>query len=303
MTYGKGVALVLGAGVLWSTIGLVVRLIDEAGAASIMFWRSAGLLPVLWAFLHWRTGGRVIASLRSVGLPGLVGALGLVAAYAGAIYALQATTVANAVFLYSAAPFFAALLGWAALGERVPMTTWAAMALAGAGIFGMIGGGMSGGRMDGNIAALISAAGFAVFSVSLRWGHVADSLPTVLLGGILSMVAAFGLAPMLGETVAANPHDIAIAMALGAVILTGGMALYTLGSKALPTAELTLMSSIENILAPIWVWLLLGEKASSSTLLGGAMVLVAVMANALTGARRQSARTQAAQDRAAMTHP
>jgi drug/metabolite transporter (DMT)-like permease len=292
MTYGKGVALVLGAGILWSTIGLVVRQIEEAGAASVMFWRSAGLLPVLWAFLHWRTGGRVLASMRAMGLPGLVGAMGLVAAYAGALYALQATTVANAVFLYSAAPFFAALLGWIALGERVPMTTWVAMGLAGAGIFVMIGGGIEGGRMDGNIAALISAAGFAVFSVSLRWGHVEDSLPIVLMGGILSMFAAFGLAPLLGQTVAANPHDIAVAMALGAVVLTGGMMLYTYGSKALPTAELTLMSSIENILAPLWVWLLLGETASSATLLGGAMVLAAVMGNALMGARRQAALSQ-----------
>lgn len=288
MTYGKGVALVLGAGILWSTIGLVVRQIDEAGAASVMFWRSAGLLPVLWAFLHWRTGGRVLASMRSMGLPGVVGAMGLVAAYAGALYALQATTVANAVFLYSAAPFFAALLGWAALGERVALTTWLAMGLALAGIFVMIGGGIEGGRMDGNIAALISAAGFAVFSVSLRWGHVEDSLPIVLMGGILSMVAAFGLAPMLGQTVSASPHDIAVSMALGAVVLTGGMMLYTYGSKALPTAELTLMSSIENILAPIWVWLLLGETASSATLMGGVMVLIAVMGNAVAGARRQA---------------
>lgn len=288
MTYGKGVALVLGAGVLWSTIGLVVRQIDQAGAASVMFWRSAGLLPVLFAFLYVRSGGKVWQGLRAVGLPGFVGALGLVAAYAGALYALQATTVANAVFLYSAAPFFAALLGWAALGERVPATTWAAMALAGAGIFVMIGGGIEGGRMDGNIAALISAAGFAVFSVSLRWGHVEDSLPTVLWGGVLSMIAAFGLAPMLGQTVAASGHDIAVAMALGAVVLTGGMVLYTLGSKALPTAELTLMSSIENILAPIWVWLFLGETASQATLIGGAMVLIAVMGNAVMGARRQA---------------
>ena len=66
MTYGKGVALVLGAGILWSAIGIVVRQIDEAGAASVMFWRSAGLLPVLWAFLHWRTGGRVLASMRAM---------------------------------------------------------------------------------------------------------------------------------------------------------------------------------------------------------------------------------------------
>ena len=288
MTYGKGVALVLGAGILWSTIGLVVRQIDTAGAASVMFWRSAGLLPVLWAFVHWRTGGRVLQGIRAVGLPGLVGALGLVAAYGGALYALQATTVANAVFLYSAAPFMAALMGWALLAERVAAATWVAMLLAGAGIFVMIGGGVENGRLDGNIAALISAAGFAVFSVSLRWGHVEDSLPTVLLGGMLSMIAAFALARVLGQTVAASGHDIAVSMALGAVVLTGGMVLYTFGSKVLPTAELTLISSIENILAPLWVWLLLGETATRTTLIGGAMVLIAVMGNAYAGARRQA---------------
>lgn len=288
MTYGKGVALVLGAGILWSAIGIFVRQIDEAQSAAVMFWRSAGLFPVLWAFLHWRSGGRVISGLRTVGLPGVIGALGLVGAYGGALYALQATTVANAVFLYSAAPFFAALLGWIALRETVSPATWAAMALAGVGIFIMIGGSLGGGRMDGNIAALISAFGFAVFSVSLRWGHTEDSLPTVLLGGILSMIAAFGLAAVLGQKMAASPHDIGVAMVLGAVILTGGMVLYTFGSKALPTAELTLISSIENILAPVWVWLFIGETASSSTLFGGAMVLIAVMGNAVAGARRQA---------------
>lgn len=293
MTYGKGVALVLGAGVLWSTIGLAVRMIDTAEAASVMFWRSAGLVPVLWAFLHWRSGGRVLAGLRSVGMAGFVGALGLVMAYAGAIYALQATTVANSVFLYSAAPFFAALLGWAVLGEKVSGSTWAAMGLAGIGIFVMIGGGIEGGRMDGNIAALTSAFGFAIFSVSLRWGHVEDSLPTVLMGGLLSMAAAWGLAGLLGQEIAASTHDITIAMVLGAVILTGGMALYTFGSKAMPTAELTLMSSIENILAPIWVWLIFGETATTSTLIGGVMVLAAVMFNAAAGARRQSALARA----------
>lgn len=288
MTYQKGVVLVLGAGVLWSTIGLAVRMIDEAQSASVMFWRSAGLLPVLWAFLHWRSGGKVVQGLRSVGMAGLIGAIGLVFAYAGAIYALQTTTVANTVFLYSAAPFFAALLGWIVLAEKVALSTWGAMALAGAGIFVMIGGGMGGGRMDGNIAALTSALGFAVFSVSLRWGHVEDSLPTVLLGGILSMFAAWGLAGLLGQSIAASGHDIGVAMTLGAVVLTGGMALYTFGSKALPAAELTLLSSIENILAPIWVWLLLGESASPSTWAGGAMVLAAVSLNAVAGARRQT---------------
>ena len=194
MKYGTGVLLVFSAGVLWSTMGLFVRNIHDAGTAAILFWRSAGLLPVLAAFILWRSGGRLFGPIRAVGLAGVIAGCGLVVAYSGAIYALRATTVANAVFLYSAAPFFSALLGWLALRERIRPSTWAAMALAGAGIFVMIGNGLGGGSMDGNIAALLSALGFAVFTVSLRWGHVGDMMPAVLVGGVMSMAAAALLA-------------------------------------------------------------------------------------------------------------
>ena len=286
MRYGTGVLLVLAAGVLWSLMGLIVRHIDEADTAAVVFWRSAGLVPVIWGFIHWRSGGQVWAAIRAAGMAGVIGGAGLALAYLGAIYALQATTVANAVFLYSAAPFAAALLGWVVLRERVGPATWGAMALAGLGIFVMIGGGIEGGRMDGNAAALISAAGFAVFTVALRHGHVTDMMPAILIGAVISMMAAAGLAEVWGQTLAAPPRDIAVAMAMGAGNLAGGMVLYTLGSRVLAAAELTLISSVENILAPLWVWLVLGETASASTWAGGAMVLAAVVLNAVAGARR-----------------
>lgn len=286
MKYGTGVLLVFSAGVLWSTMGLFVRNIHDAGTAAILFWRSAGLLPVLAAFILWRSGGRLFGPIRAVGLAGVIAGCGLVVAYSGAIYALRATTVANAVFLYSAAPFFSALLGWLALRERIRPSTWAAMALAGAGIFVMIGNGLGGGSMDGNIAALLSALGFAVFTVSLRWGHVGDMMPAVLVGGVMSMAAAALLAQAWGQSLMAPPRDIGLAMLMGVVALTGGMILFTLGSRGLPAAEATLISSVENILAPVWVWIFVGETASPATLTGGAMVLAAVMLNAVAGARR-----------------
>ena len=102
----------------------------------------------------------------------------------------------------------------------------------------------------------------------------------------MSMIAAALLAQVWGESLAAPPRDIAMAMLMGVVALAGGMILYTLGSRGLPAAEATLISSVENILAPIWVWVFLGETAGPATLLGGAMVLAAVMLNAVAGARR-----------------
>lgn len=286
MKYGTSVLLVFAAGVLWSTMGLFVRNIEVAGTAAVMFWRSAGLVPVLAAFIAYRSGGRLIAPIRAIGAAGFVGALGLVLAYAGAIYALKATTVANAVFLYSACPFFSALLGLVVLKERIPPATWAAMALAGLGIFVMIGAGLGGGRADGNLAALLAATGFAIFTVALRRGHLGDMMPVVLVGGVLSMAAAWGLAALWGESLAAPPRDIAVALTMGVVALAGGMILYTLGSRKLAAAEAVLISSVENILAPVWVWLFVGETATPATLAGGAIVLAAVMLNAVAGARR-----------------
>ncbi|MCZ8332804.1 MAG: DMT family transporter [Rhodobacteraceae bacterium] len=289
MRYGVGMVLVVTAGVVWSTQGLIFRQIEEAGTWATLFWRSAGMIPVLLAFLIWRAGGSPLAAIRAVGLAGVLGGFGLVGAFAGAIYSIQSTTIANAVFLFAAAPFLTALIGWAALGERVRAETWAAMGVALVGIFVMVRGDLSGGAMAGNIAALVSALGFAVFTVTLRWGKVADSLPSVLLGGLFSLVAGALIASQMGQTLAVPAPDALWAMAMGAVTLSGGMVLYELGSRVVPAAETALLSNIEVMLAPLWVWLFLGETASSATFLGGAILLVAVTLNGISGARRATA--------------
>ncbi len=279
--------LVIAAGVLWSVQGLIFRQIDTAGTWAVLVWRSVGMLPVLLAFLTWRAGGSPLPAIRGVGLAGVFGGLGLVAAFAGAIYSIQVTTIANAVFLFAASPFLTALIGWAVLGEKVRGETWAAIAVAMVGIFVMVREGLQGGAMAGNVAALLSALGFAVFTVSLRWRKLTDTLPSVLLGGVFSIVVGMVVAAQLGQTVAVPLADASWAMAMGAITLSGGMVLYTLGSKVVPAAELALLSNIEVMLAPIWVWALLGETASPNTFVGGAILLVAVMMNGVSGARRR----------------
>ena len=285
MSYATGVRLVLLAALLWSLNGLLIRQITEAGTWAVLFWRSAGMIPVLLAVIAWRSGG-VGAPLRRVGWSGVVGGLGLVLAFGGAIYAFQATTVANAVFLFSASPFLAALLGWVILRETVRPSTWAAIALAGVGMFLMVREGLAAGAMAGNVAALLSALGFASFTISLRWGRLADMLPAVVLGGAFSMIAAALVLGLQGQAIWVPWRDIAISLAMGAVVLATGMALYTAGSRVLPAAELTLLSMVEVLLAPIWVFLALGETASAGTFVGGAVLMVAVAINALSGARR-----------------
>jgi drug/metabolite transporter (DMT)-like permease len=287
MSYGKGVLLVVLAGLLWSFMGLAIRHIDTAGTWAILFWRSVGMVPVLMAFIAWRSGGHPLDRLRRVGFAGVLGGFGLVFAFAGAIYALQATTVANAVFLFAASPFMAALLGWIVLKEPVRPATWAAIAVAGVGMFVMVRDGLAGGETAGNFAAVLSAFGFAAFTLTLRWGKLEDMMPAVVLGGVFSMAVAAIVLGVRGEGLAVPVKDIVISVAMGAGILATGMALYTLGSQVVPAAELTLLSMVEVLLAPVWVWLILGEAASAGTFLGGGILLLAIAGNALSGLRRK----------------
>lgn len=282
ISYRTGVLLVLLAGLLWSTMGLVIRLI-EAGTWQILFWRSLGLVPVLFVVIALRSRGAPLARVRAAGLTGLVGGVALVVAFAGAIYAIQATTVANAVFLFAASPLLTALLSRVVLGEAVRAATWGAIALAGVGMYLMVREGLALGAGLGNLAALLSAAGFAVFSLTLRRGRGGDMLPAVMIGGLLSILAAAAVLAASGEPILVPWRDIGLSMAMGAVILGGGMAAYTTGSRAVPAAELTLLTMLEVLMAPVWVFLVLGETASAGTFLGGAVLLAAILMNAFSG--------------------
>ena len=157
MKYSTGVIFVLVAGILWSLMGLMIRQITVAGTWEVLFWRSVGVLPVLFGLIAWRSRGDLATRLLGVGLPGLVGGLGLILAFAGAIFAIQNTTVANAVFLFSASPFLAAVLGFLILKENVRRATWVAIAIAAVGMFIMVREGLNGGALAGNLAALASA--------------------------------------------------------------------------------------------------------------------------------------------------
>lgn len=282
MKYLTGAFLIILAGVVWSVQGVLFRQFQEAGSWAVLFWRSLGMLPVL---VLWIGPRRIDPALREVGWAGVCGGLGLVLAFGGAIVAFQSTTVANAVLLFSASPFFAALFGLILLREPVSLPTWGAILLAVAGIVIMVGGvgQIGGGTGLGSAAALLSAAGFAGFTVALRWGHLTNMLPAVLLGGLFATTAGGGAALLAGQPLAIPPFEACLALGMGAVTLTGGMFLYTAGSRVVPAAQATLLALIEVLLAPLWAWVLLGETLSHNTALGGAVLVAAVTLNALSG--------------------
>ena len=157
-----------------------------------------------------RSGGKPFQTIRKVGVAGVIGGVALVFAFTGGILAIQETTVANAMFLFAAAPFMAALLGLFILRERVRTATWWAMVVAITGIAVMVWEGISLGHMAGNIAALISALGFAVFTVTLRWRKVEDMMPTVFLAGVFAIIIAAAVCLSAGYSLVLPMQDILV---------------------------------------------------------------------------------------------
>ncbi|MDC0077829.1 DMT family transporter [Deltaproteobacteria bacterium] len=285
INYRSGVLLVLAAGICWSSMGLGIRHIEVANVWQILFFRSLALTPLLLLVLTLRARGNPFPIIQRAGLAGGVGGISLVFAFSGGILSIQATSVANAMFLFAAAPFFAAVLGWLLLKEHVRNATWISMIAALVGIVIMVWEGISIGRIIGNVAALISALGFAVFTISLRWKKLEDMLPTVFLAGLFAIIIAGALCQIKGYGLDVPKRDILIALALGVFQVGAGLILYTLGSKTVPSAELALLSMTEVVFGPFWVWLFLGETAGGYTLLGGMILLIAIASNALSSLR------------------
>jgi drug/metabolite transporter (DMT)-like permease len=181
----------------------------------------------------------------------------------------------------------AAGLGLLILRESVRRATWIAMAVGGVGVAVMVAEGISLGHFLGNAAAVLSALGFALFAVALRWQNKEDMLPAVCLGGFFTTVIAGVMCLASGEGLAVSPHDILLASILGVGQLGLGMTLFTYGSKTVPAAELALLAMTEVVLGPFWVWLVLGETAGPWTLVGGAVLMAAIAGNALSGLRRK----------------
>lgn len=282
-----GVLFVFAAGVLWSTVGLGIRLIEDAVVWQILFYRSISLSVFLYFVVRMRSGESPFTQIRRVGFPSVIAGLALVAAYSGGIYAIQSTSVANAMLLFATAPFMAAVLGWIVLRESVRNATWIAIVVAIAGIAIMVADKSGGVALKGSLAALASAFGFAVFTVALRWGKSGEMLPSIFLSGLFAIVITFAICQSLDLSVALSLRDGSIAMGMGVFQVGAGLILYTLGSRSLPAAELTLLSLAEVLLGPLWVWLFLGEITTLNTLVGGAVLLVAIVGNALSGKRRR----------------
>jgi len=279
--YGYGVACLLTATLFTSTAGIILRLIEQADGWQVLFYRSVSFVAVLLGYIAIRQRGQTLQAFRAVGGPGLVVAVALATAFATFILALRETTVANVVFITGTTPFFAALFAWLALREPVRPAVWLAMAVAFCGLVIMLGGGLARGTMTGNLLALTCCLCFAVTLVAMRRGKAVDMLPAVCLAGVLVALVSAAMV----ESFRISAHDLALAVILGVVQLGFQYILVTAGSRHVPAAEIALIGRTVMVLGPLWVWIGVGEVPSQATLIGGAIVLAAVLGQAFWSLR------------------
>ena len=286
-----GIPLVLMAGIFWSLSGLVYRWIEVATAWQVLFYRSLSLFCFIALWLVVRYRGRLVGVFQSAGRLSVLGGLCLSISFSGYILALDQTSVANALFILAAAPFFAALLGRVLLSEHIGWTTSLAMGMAALGLAVMAGNELAIGRGLGELFALAAALGLAGLTITLRMRRSTDMLPAILFASLFATL--FALTGMLwdGDSLILTPKDLSLSVSLGVFQVGLGFMLYTAGSRHLPAVELTLLSLTEVIVGPILAWLGADEVPSVTTLAGGALILLAIVTLAVLGQRHQPAKT------------
>ncbi|HEX6118435.1 MAG TPA: DMT family transporter [Dongiaceae bacterium] len=272
----RGVAMVAGAAVVWSTGGLIVRHV-AADAWTIVFWRGLFAAFILLAYLAIRDGRNIVALFRNLGLGGLGVAVCFGSASLSFVIALQHTSVATILFLQSASPLIAGILAWLWLGERMTWIKALAMLLALVGVGITVSDQEAGGDLLGIALSIVIMIAFALATVLVRrFSHIRMTPATCLSS--LALVAVGGA---MGSPASIGGADLVLLFLFGACQLGVGFILFTNGARLIPAGETILLSLLESILAPIWVWVWpnLHEYPGDRALIGGALVIGAVIWN------------------------
>ena len=273
----RGQIYVALAAVAWSTAGVLQRQLTLDTSTQV-FGRAAFAGASLLVYVALTERGRVVQAFRSVGAAGLAVAVCVAIASGSFVAALNETSVARVLFIFALSPVLAALLARVALSEPITGRTVAAMALALAGLALMLGAPGEGSLAGDGLAFLVALA-FAVTIVITRWRRDISMAPATCLSQAI-LLAAFLPFASPGEI---GGDDVFWLAALGIGQIGVGFALFTVGARLIPAAQVGLITLLEVVLGPAWVWLAVDERPSTLTLLGGAIVMVAIVIQTRAG--------------------
>ncbi len=272
LLYRRGILQLVASGFFLSTSGIALRIIEQADGWQILFYRSLALSVTILLILVFQKGSRVFDEFRGLEWNDYLLALLLGSGFVAYVFALLYNTVANALFIFSCAPFVAGFLGWILLGERVATRTWFAIGGAMAGLTVMVGSELAVSRYLGTLIALWIPIAYAASIIVIRSSKRENMLAALCLAGLVSG----GLSAIFVTDYALTLQDLIISLYLGVFQAGIGFTLVVLGTRYIPAAQVGLLAMVEPVLAPIWVWMGVGEVPGLATIVGGAIIFSAI---------------------------
>ena len=275
------IPVVLFAGLLWSFGPLVVRYIDQPNLVpwQYLFTRGITIFCILNIYLFFQEGKNFYKNYLNMGFSGIIGGIGLGIAMMGFIWSIIHTTAAITLLCLAAMPFITALLGFLFLKEKINFNVWIAITIACVGIIIMALGNTNKFHLLGLVFGLVSAIGFSVFSVSLRWRKETPKFTTVAFAGIFCAVVSTIILINSNSNFLSSSYNEGLFAIHGSLVCMG-LVLYSIGSKTIQAAELTLLSLTEVIGGIFWVWLpMLGinEVPTNNTIIGGFLIFMSII--------------------------
>tara|TARA_B100001248_G_scaffold260631_1_gene249422 strand:+ start:143 stop:1048 length:906 start_codon:yes stop_codon:yes gene_type:complete len=274
------IPIVLFAGLLWSFGPYVVRHIDQPETVpwQYLFARGIVIFLLLNVYLYLEEGISFYKNYLKIGVSGVIGGVGLGTAMITFIWSITNTTAAVTLLCLAAMPFITALLGFLFLKEKITITVWISILVAAFGIIVMALGNTEKSSLAGLIFGLVSALGFSIFSVSLRWRKETPKFTTVAIAGLFCFLfSAIMLFTNDLNFLSSNKNE--ALFATHGTLVCMGLILYSIGSKNIPAADLTLLSLTEVIGGIFWVWLPwlgINEIPSTNTIIGGFFIFLAI---------------------------
>ena len=277
----KAIPIVLIAGLLWSFGPLVVRYMNDPQLVpwQYIFGRGLTIFIILNLYLYFEEGISFYKNYKRIGLSGVIGGSGLGIAMITFIYSITNTSAAITLLCLAAMPFFTALLAFLFLKEKISLNVWISIVIATFGILIMAIGSGKENTLIGFIFGITSSIGFSVFSVTLRWRKETPKFTTVAFAGFFCFIFSAIVILSNDLTFLSSSYNGAL-FSLHGTLVCLGLILYSIGSKAIPAAELTLLSLTEVIGGIFWVWIpILGinEVPSTNTIIGGFFLFVSIV--------------------------
>ena len=274
------IPVVLMAGIFWSFGPYVVRNIDQAHTVpwQYLFTRGLVIFILLNLYLYLEEGLSFISNYKRIGISGIIGGIGLAFAMITFIWSITNTSAAITLLCLASMPFITALLGFLFLKETISINVWVAIGIATVGIIIMAFGNHEKNTLMGFILGIVSAVGFSVFSVSLRWRKETPKFTTVSIAGLICFIVSLIVIINKDLSLISSSKNQALFAAHGTIVCLG-MILYAIASKNIPAAELTLLSLTEVIGGIFWVWLPwlgINEIPATNTIVGGFLIFLAI---------------------------